>query len=881
MARTLTESNAPGLPEPIDDAALANAPATGGTLPPTGPRPAEGESPLGCLFAGRYLTERELGRGGMGRVLLAEDERLGRKVALKIVRADASDTAAIAQLVREARLVASLHHANILQVHDIGTDAGAPFLVHELLQGRTLKEELAAGPLPPARALELALQAARGVAAAHEQGVVHCDLKPSNLFVTTDGTLKILDFGIARLQAAPEESRGSEESGKARRGFSGTPLYSSPEQLRCDAIDGRSDLFSLGVVLYEMLSGRRPFTGKSQLMISFAVLTRPVPPLPKAIPRGVQRLVARCLEKDPARRYQTATELVTALELELARKALSRTMRALQVGAAVLLVLAALGLAGAAVAPHLRPAPTVQQITHLPGAVWTARFAADGQTIFYGEAFDGQKPRVLKTQVGSPEQQEEVRSDALVLSVSPTGELAVLLHPEYSHPGFHGTLATLAKAGAEPRLIAEHAVAADFAPDGTLAVSSDDGNSCALEFPAGTPLFKGPGKISQVRVSPQGDRVAFLHLPRATDTGGDVVVVDRRGETRTLVSGCADLTGLAWSSGGDELFFSGLPPDAPAAVFTIRAVSLGGRIRSLPLQNLGDVEIQDVSREGRVLLTQPGRTLGLSVADERGERVLSQQDEQLLQDLSADGERVLFTTNPRLKSGDGYIWSKRTDGSAALHIGDGYGGALSPDGTSALIFPRAGSGLPLLLYLFATGATQPLPWATIGVLRARYFADGRRVLLVGQKGGKEARLFVLSLDDRTVSAISDEPIDVLRAMAIAPDGRTVAAVVMGGAVTRWSVGGGAAVPQEGAAPGQEPYLFDASGGLLVGAPEGNVLVIDRLDLTTRRREPWRRWRLEAPPSARIRRVILSQRGTALAYSQLGWKTHLYLVKGLR
>lgn len=887
MAGTLTESRPPAVSasgEPAD-AEERHGGTAGGNGPATAGAPPGPEASAPAFFAGRYQTLSEIGRGGMGQVFLARDGRLGRKVAIKVVRAGAGDPEARAQLEREARLIASLHHPNILEVHDFGIDGGAPFLVQELLEGRTLKEALAQEPMAPRAVLGLAVQVARGVAAAHEKGVVHCDLKPSNLFLSSDGTLKILDFGVARLAALPVDGTADSSGENALpRGFSGTPAYSSPEQLRCEAVDARSDLFSLGIVLYEMLAGARPFTGKSQVMVSFAVLTRTPPPLPKTVPRGLARIVLRCLEKDPARRHPSAAALLRALEQEVARPSLSPALRALRGAGLALGVLALAAVAVAAVRPLLRPGPSVQQITYLPGAVWSARFAPGGQAIFYGEAFDGQAPRVLKTRLGHPEEQEELATDALPLAAAPDGSLALLLHPEFSHNGFVGALALRAPEGGPPRQFAASGRAADFGPDGMLALSRIAEEGSVVEYPPGTVLFAGSGKISQLRVSPSGEQVGFIHQPKLTDDGGDVVLVDRAGRARTLVTGWASLGGLAWAPSGEELFFSGLQPGAPAGVQTLHAVNLAGRQRRLPLQNVGDLDLKDASDAGRFLLTQPSRTLGLAAVDQLGERVLSQQDEQLLQDLSPDGTRVLFTTDPRIPSGDGYLYVKGTDGSPAVHIGTGYGGALSPDGRTALIFPWAHLGQPLHLRSLATAATEQLPWATLGVLRARYFGDGARVLLVahdGASGNQTPRLFKLALAEKKVEALSPEAVDARYLPVVSADGRTVVAVSAAGRMTRWQTSGGAGRPVEAARPGEVPYTFARDGGLLVGQPAAGVLALSRLDLDTGGRRPWKSLHLRASPSTLVGQVLLANDGATMVYSTLGWKTHLYVADQLQ
>ena len=226
---------------------------------------------------GPYEILGPIGAGGMGEVYRARDTRLGRDVAVKVLPGEVSHTPErLHRFEQEARLAGSLNHPNVLTVFDVGAHEGAPYLVTELLEGRSLREVLAAGPLPTRKVVEYAQQAARGLAAAHERGVVHRDLKPANVFVTKDGRLKILDFGLAKLTLVdPLEVAGSQLSTDTAEGkVVGTIGYMSPEQVRGHAVDARSDIFALGAVVYEMLSGRRAFSGDTAADTMTAILTK-------------------------------------------------------------------------------------------------------------------------------------------------------------------------------------------------------------------------------------------------------------------------------------------------------------------------------------------------------------------------------------------------------------------------------------------------------------------------------------------------------------------------------------------------------------------------------------------------------------------------------
>jgi serine/threonine-protein kinase len=285
------------------------------TLPGADAGDAEPSAPSSRrLYGGRYAAESELGRGGMGHVFRARDLKLGREVAIKVLAPGRHDPRQRERLEQEARAAGSLNHPNILDVHDVGEHEGEPYIVTELLEGETLRTALSRGPLRATDAVRLGLQLADGLAAAHDHGIVHRDLKPENLFITKDGRLKILDFGIARL---PTEAgrRLQTETGEVI----GTASYMSPEQVRGRRADARSDLFAFGAVLQEMVTGAAPFERGTTLETAHAILEEPPAPVGAQVPAQLASVIARCLCKDPAERFQSAREL--ARELDRSRSA--------------------------------------------------------------------------------------------------------------------------------------------------------------------------------------------------------------------------------------------------------------------------------------------------------------------------------------------------------------------------------------------------------------------------------------------------------------------------------------------------------------------------------------------------------------------------------
>jgi len=376
-------------------------------------------SAVKALGAGAKLGNFEivelLGRGGMGEVYRARDARLKREVAIKVLPAAmARDPDRIARFEREARAASALNHPNIVSVHDIGCDNGIYWIATELVRGDTLRRMIEAGPLPAPKAVDIATQVANGLAAAHAAGLVHRDLKPDNIMVTRDGHVKILDFGLAKQRRTSEESTATDLTDEGV--VMGTAGYMAPEQVRGEAADQRSDLFSFGVVLYEMLCGKRAFAGDSSVEVMNAILKGEPAELPASVPIALGRIVRRCLEKDPARRFQTAQDLGFALESSLG----SRPKAAPQRRAWPKWTLAAalcVALAGGVLLWLARPMPLprvtgMAQITRNGGIIegTVSPLLSDGSRLFF-EATDimpvyqvsvngGEVPIALQTKGG-------------------------------------------------------------------------------------------------------------------------------------------------------------------------------------------------------------------------------------------------------------------------------------------------------------------------------------------------------------------------------------------------------------------------------------------------------------------------------------------------
>jgi eukaryotic-like serine/threonine-protein kinase len=843
---------------------------------------------------GPYEVVALLGAGGMAEVYRAKDTRLGREVAIKVVSETLGrDGAFLERFDREAKLAASLAHPNVVALHDVGFHDGKPYFVTELLQGESLRERLAQGPLPVGKALEWAAQMAQGLAAAHERGIVHRDLKPENIFVTKAGHVKLLDFGIAKLietaQAAtphdlmdPTLSPSGSSTGTGM--VLGTPGYMSPEQVRGDPVDARTDFFGLGAVLYEMLSGRRAFPSGPTVETGYAVLHSEPEPLLATVPPQVAQVVYRCLEKDPARRFQTASDLAFNLELVRALTGPTAPSKASGWGPQiqgwrrwlwpVTAVLAALGAAGATyfVIRGGRPlTPSVEQLTLRRGTVTAARFTPDGRVV-YSAAWGAEPEQLFTHAPGSPDTQSLGVRGARLLSVSPQGELAVSLHPVGHAWGLiGGELALVPSVGGVPRELTNNIVYADWSPTGELAVVRSVGGKRQLEFPLGTPLFSSNGYIGFPRVSPRGDMVAFFSAP--TDpVENELLVVDRRGAVRSLYKSYA-LSGLAWSPSGDEVWFT--------EKFSIWASPLSGG-RRLVYSGLTSMALQDISPDGKLLMEVGDAwwEIVFVPAASSPERELSWARVNILASLSDDGRRALVSA--------GFLgtltYLQPTDGSPALKLGKGLALAFSPD-EKWVLTTTFENNTKLSLLPVGMGVPKTLPLEGLTVLDARWLRDGKRIVVVGHGGGeKEARLYLAALEGGAATRLSDASVwpDYVE---VSHDDRLAAANSLDGTLTLFPLDGTPPIPLADLGPGSVPVGWTQDGQLWVldqrkGARDAPIPLL-RYDVSSRRVVEQRTLSpMDVTGLEAVGRICITPDGRALAYQRERRLSHLDLVDGL-
>jgi serine/threonine protein kinase len=855
---------------------------------------------------GPYEIAVPIGAGGMGEVYRARDTRLGRDVAVKVLPASfASDPERLRRFEQEARAVAALNHPNILAIHDIGTHDGAPFLVTELLEGETLRDRLAEGALPVRKAIDIAVQAARGVAAAHEKGIIHRDLKPANIFLTTDGRVKILDFGLAKLTEKQASAPGETQEATLAAGGAtepgvvlGTVGYMSPEQVRGKPADARSDIFALGTILYEMLSGQRAFQRDTSAETMTAILKEEPPELAgdgKKIPPALDRVVRHSMEKNPAERFQSARDLAFNLESLSG----TSTTSAAAIAAAktqsrkwltpIATLIAALALAATAfyigrssnVAPPIG-LPSFLHINFRPEVVFNARFAPDGETVVFAAATEGNVPELFIHRPDYPAPQPLGLPGTQLLSISSRGELAVLTGARFvAHSIFSGTLARMDLGGGAPREILQNVQGADWSSDGSsLAIIRELNGQSRLEYPIGKVLYETAGYLSDLRFSPRGDQIAFFDHPSRYDDRGSLDLVDLKGHRRVLAKGYGGLEGLAWSRDGNTIYYSGWSQGE--SNYLLHSVTTAGQVSTV-LATGQDLFPTDMDAKGRLLVdevTDQYHVMALAPR-EKTERDLSWLDDSNYPCLSPDGSLLLFSDDDEIAAGPNYaLLLRKTDGSPVVRLGDGTAMGLSPDGQWALsIVP----GPPAQLVLYPTGAGEKRVLERGEIENydsASFFPDGKRILACGNQAGRPTRCYVQDIAGGAPRPVTPEG---TASGFPSPDGKEILAQDAAGTFSVYPLAGGLARPVQGLSPEDVLIRWSSDGRSVYAFGNSQVPAqVVRVDLSTGRRTLVRELApVDRVGVYRIMQVALAEGAKSYAYSYDRGVSSLVVVQGVK
>jgi serine/threonine protein kinase/Tol biopolymer transport system component len=845
---------------------------------------------------GPYEVLSRLGAGGMGEVWRARDPRLQREVAIKVLPGEvASDPGRLRRLEMEARAASALNHPNIVTIYEIGSAGSVSYIAMELVDGKTLRELLVSGPLSIKRTLQVAAQLADGLARAHEAGIVHRDLKPENVMVSKDGRVKILDFGVAKLTHGRPESGGGKniptESGTDAALVLGTVGYMSPEQASGEPVDFRSDQFSFGSILYELLSGKRAFQRKTGAETLSAIIREDPEPIAAAGSEALaplRWLLERCLAKNREDRYASTTDLardLTTMQAHLPVAGVAGVDRRTRVGRRIQTVLtvslalaavvlgALLVLNGSKASSDAPSSLRFRQATFDEQAVMTARFTSDGETFVYTADRTGGLD-LFMARVGSPASRPLAVTDAMICSISTDGEMAFVLGGGDFVPG---TLAQSSLAGGAPRRLLENVWEADWSPDGKrLAVVHAVGGMDRVEFPVGKVLYETAkpaqtrSAIRGCRVSPTGDRIAFIDAGRLTfaDEHGKIARWPQAG----------DCNFFDWSPNGDEIWYVKIEGGATE----LRGLTPGGRDRLLTAL-AGDFQLHDVSRTGRILLekgTNVFKVFG-RLRGEDAERNLAFLAGTQPVDLSPDGSRLLF--NEIESYGTGSTIYLREQANPPVQIGRGYARSLSPDGKWVIASPSGEIASELLLLPTGPGATRKLPNGGLNTFGgANWLPDGKRIVFSANASGEKPRIYLQDVSGGAPRPITPQGVYLpnIGGNVVSPDGKLVVGIEEDRRASLYAIEGGEPQPVLGLQPARRPEFP------VQWSEDGRRLFVRRpgfpgvflLDPGTGERKQWMQF--SPDPPFWFSSLVISRDGKSYVCEMGAYSSNLFVLDGV-
>ena len=753
---------------------------------------------------GQYEILGPLGAGSMGEVYRARDARLNRDVAIKVLPTLVSaEPDRLQRFEIEAKAAAALSHPNILSVFQMGTHDGAPYLVTELLEGKTLAESLRRGPLPLRQAIQFAVQIAHGLAAAHEKGIVHRDLKPENLFVTKDGRVKILDFGLAKVAPLPQTPTHLAITITRHGVAMGTVGYMSPEQVRGQVTDHRTDIFAFGAILYEMVMGQRTFQKATEADTVSAILNEEPPPISQLspdMPLALERVIRRCIEKNPEQRFHSASDLAFALE------ALSdpawmmsgahavpveppKPHRLLSTATAVLLLL----LGGLLTYLWLRPSqgPSVAnyvQLTHdgrpksLIGTDGARLYLAMG--VGSSASFSLRGIAELSISGGLPKKIDVATSaDMVPLGLSPDASELLLIEGQGAPP--KGPLSSVPVFGGSPRRIGEViAETAAWSPDGKLLAYTNLGDLFLAKADGSEPrkLTSVNGDIRNITWSPDSSHLRFDSSETAGTVGLQIereVSVDGTG-LRPLLPGWhnpPDECCGKWTPDGEDFVFqsqgqiwalpksTGIFQSSPQPI----ALTASPMTLSWPLPSKDGKKLFIIGR------TYRGELVRYDSKTSRFAPFLGGMSAEYV-DFSKDGKWITYASYP-----EGTLWRSRIDGSERLQLTFPPISPVlprwSPDGKTILFFQFAqGADKPARIYEVSPDGGSPrllLPEDSKQQLDPNWSPDGSKIIFSGESNNPSSTIRILDVSTHQLSTLPAS--DGLYSPRWSPDGRYISA----------------------------------------------------------------------------------------------------------
>ena len=845
---------------------------------------------------GPYEILSQVGAGGMGEVYRARDTRLGRMVAVKVLPAAfSSDEDRLQRFEHEARLLSTLNHPNLLAIYDVGAQDDVHFLVSELLEGESLRQRLQDGPLTARKAVDFGVQMAKGLAAAHEKGIVHRDLKPDNVFVLSDGHLKILDFGLAKQTPDANDNTVSLHAPGTQPGaVLGTVGYMSPEQVRGKLADARSDIFSLGAILYEMVAGQRAFHGDSSVETMNAILKDDPPELSTAAKQSIspalERVIRRCLEKSREERFHSARDVAFALDAVTASSSSSGNRAVVESAKPRKWVpKLAVGLTGLALVGLLayfasgrrikQEAPSYRQVTFDSGYAGPARFTRDSNTIVYSAAWNG-GPVELYSQRTAGTQPHALGTEADVMGIADNGDMAVILNHRYLASWLQrGTLARLPVDGGRPRPILEDVYAADITRDGKeFAIVRGVGSKQRLEFPIGKALFETLGWINDVRIAPDGAHVAFHEHHLVPDDQGRVVVVDLQGNNQILTPVYYSSHGLAWTPDGKEIWHSESTEGEEGGIY---AVNLSGQNRVI-MRSPIEAQIQDISSANKVLLESVRYQLEVGVKHSGDRMALAQQGGITdFGGISSDGHQLLAS---RFVGNDYQVFLIDTKTFAPTRLGEGYGSGVTPDGKMVAAIRNSERG-KLIFYPVGPGDERTID---LGRLNAQVSAtengvtfstDGRFTLLSAIDSQGDLRDYLIDVHTGSVKPVTPPG---SKDGKLSPDGTRVVTMNLGAQkMVLVDVESGKTSDILGIDGRDRVIGWNSNGRFLFVWDQVLPARLFALDVTTGRRELVQAVEPTSTVGAMYARLVASSDGKTVAYRLRRGLYAIYLADGLR